>query len=313
MKYAFLTLAAIILSFSAAASISAQGPLKPDPESSLLGRQPAFTSSNNNALGISDTAIDDNNAGVQKALAGDYESAAQHFQAALKQAPNFTRAAVNLGLTYGYLKEYSQAISLLTDLAKSNPDEPDAYAVLGEMQLRTGDTDVAITNLQKALSLNPRDEYALTNLGSCYVDKKQFLEAVKYFDKAIKVNPRSVVPYNNKGTALVNLGRNKEAVGVFQEAMKLDKTKAEVYNNLGVALDAIGKKKEAFQAYLEAVRLRPKWDYAIYNLALSYIEQGNREDAAKQMNTLTALDSELAGKVKEQLYAKYVVNAAKVN
>ena len=314
MKQSLFFVAAVILISSSATLLSAQTPANTHSDSALLGlREPSVITNRSTAAGVPDEAVDLNNTGVRKAIAGDYEGAVRDLQAALKIAPSFSRASVNLGLAYGYLHQYALAITIVKDLTVSSPDFADGHAVLGELQLKSGSIDEAIANLKRGLSLDAKDHYGLTNLGSCYFEKKMYREAIEAFDEAIKVNARFVVPYNNKGTALVKLGKYKEAVSAFSEAIAIDKNTGEAYNNLGVALDHLGKKKEAHQAYVEAVRLRPTWDYALYNLALSYIEQGNKEEATRQMNALAALDSKLADKVKDQLWARYVVNASKIN
>lgn len=314
MKYTFHLLAAIVLLFSTATMISAQASSGTDTDSSMPGLRPPAIISNNNAVSnVPDEANELNTAGVKKALAGDYNGAVRDFQAAIKQAPSFSRASLNLALTFGYLEQYSNGISVLKDLVASDPGFADGHAVLGELLRRNGDIDAALVSLRSALKLNPNDEFALTSLGSCLDEKKMYPEAIEAFEKAIKVSPQYIIPYNNKGTALVKWGRNKEAVAVFRQAISMDKACADIYNNLGVALDNIHKKKEARQAFLEAVRLRPNWDYPRYNLAMSLIEDGDREEAMRQMNALSAIESKLADKVKEQLWAKYIVNASKTN
>jgi Flp pilus assembly protein TadD len=74
----------------------------------------------------------------------------------------------------------------------------------------------------------------------------------------------------------------------------------------------MGKREEAHQALVEAVRLRPDWNYALYNLGLSFIERGDREAAQKQVAALRAVDDKLAARLQESMWRKYIVNVSQV-
>lgn len=85
---------------------------------------------------------------------------------------------------------------------------------------------------------------------------------------------------------------------------------AESYNNLGVVISQTGKKKEAHPAFLKAVELRPDWDYAVYNLAISFLSKSDRASAQKQLNVLEKIDSKFAAMLRDAIWQKYVINVS---
>ena len=62
--------------------------------------------------------------------------------------------------------------------------------------------------------------------------------------------------------------------------------------------------------FLKAVQLRPDWSYAVFNLAVSFIEKGNREAVYRQLAILDKIDAQLAAKLKENLWRKFVTTAS---
>jgi tetratricopeptide (TPR) repeat protein len=316
MKYLRFILSALILTLSMlVSSVTAQIQVKAEYRPpSQNSRQPVtITDLSKLPADFPAKAVELNNAAVQKSVSGKYQEAFADFESARKQFPTCARISINMAINLGYLKQFPEAIAILKELLNSQPNLQDAHATLGGLLLQNGETENAIASLQKAIELDPNDAFALTDLGNCYSDKKMFKEAIKLFDRAIKINPTIAYAYNNKGSALVGLGNYKDAVAAFQKVISLDKNCSEAFNNLGVVLSAQGKKKEAHEAYREAVRLRPNWGVALYNLALSFLDMGDREQASVQMRALSTVDPQLAIKVQDQLWAKYVVNAAKVN
>jgi Flp pilus assembly protein TadD len=61
------------------------------------------------------------------------------------------------------------------------------------------------------------------------------------------------------------------------------------------------------------VRLNPELTIAQYNLAMSYLADGKREEAQKCLEILKKLDAELAHKLQKEFYKNYVVDVGEEN
>lgn len=250
--------------------------------------------------------IDLNNSAVEKGLKGNYQAAADDFRQIIAKAPQVYQAQYNLSRCLIAFGEYTQAIEVLNNVIKNKPDHADAQASIGEAYYEKGMYEEAILYLRRSIELNPLDAVANNNLGTAFYRTKQLGESLKYLNIAVKLEPNYAAAYNNRGVTLYLLGKAKEAIADFKKAILLKSDFAEPYNNLGVAL---GNSDDSHRAFLEAVRLRPDWNNALYNLALSHIERGERDLARTQLDNLSKYDSGLAEKGRTFLWQKYVVNA----
>lgn len=107
-------------------------------------------------------------------------------------------------LAYCYLK-LQDAVHAREAAAKSlglRPDYAPALVILGMLDLETGDTDKAIANLERSLSLNPSDPAANYNLAGAYKQKGDTAREAFYSARYFRTNM-------NPDTALKELNRAK--------------------------------------------------------------------------------------------------------
>ncbi len=92
-----------------------------------------------------------------------------------------------------------------------------------------------------------------------------------------------------------------KAVQAFQEAIKAKPDFAEAYHGAGMSYGAMRKTDLAIENFRQAVRLKPDVPYFHYHLALAYYSEGDKNQAWEEYRTLSSLDPNLAGKLKEML------------
>jgi tetratricopeptide (TPR) repeat protein len=89
-------------------------------------------------------------------LLGEYEGAEKSFRTVYEKNPNETRACFMLARTLSMMgKGLDEALVLLKKTLQALPKYVDAHIELGNVYLRLGDKDQAISAYEKALSLNP--------------------------------------------------------------------------------------------------------------------------------------------------------------
>jgi tetratricopeptide (TPR) repeat protein len=254
-----------------------------------------------------------NRLGVQKALVEkDYQQAIEFFTKAVEAAPDCFRCKFNLGRSFLIVEKYDDAIKIFNELVVVNPNSSDLYASLGETYNTKGLYDQSLSYFRQSLKLNPNDPVTLSNYAISLSMLGKYGEALENLDKSIKLHPDFVEALSNKGYALFQLGRPKDALETLKKAEKLNPNIAQVHNNLGVVLDQMGKKKEAKTHYEKAVELKSDYGEAICNLALTNLEEGNRDAAYRQLKTLEKIDFKLAEQLRGVIWGKYVVDASKV-
>jgi cytochrome c-type biogenesis protein CcmH/NrfG len=140
--------------------------------------------------------------------------------------------------------EQASRILTLEKAVSQNPENLAAWTQLGNVYFDTGQFKNAIKAYGKSLSLQPNNADVLTDLGVMYRRNGQPEKAVEAFDKAIQVNPRHEVSRFNKGIVLMHdLRDSKGALEAWSELVKMNPM-AKAPNGLPIR-DMIGKLKKS--------------------------------------------------------------------
>lgn len=194
-----------------------------------------------------------------------------------------------------------------------DPDNGNALHVLGVVAIRSGNVDLAIDSLEKALAagasraavhnhlgvalasaerfeqsleslrraidLDPRLADAHYNLANVLQSLHQPDEAVAHYRRALEITPHAPQIRFNLANALRDLERPDEAVAEYRQALRLRPTYVKAHNNLGNVLRKQRKLDEAEAALREAIRLRPNYAEGHHNLGLVLGLKGQRAEA----------------------------------
>lgn len=190
-----------------------------------------------------------------------------------------------------------EAISLLSELARSNPDRADIWMALGDIYRReqrygeaaeaydraiaTFESDApgqwavyyargiaherlkqwekAEADFRKALELNPDQPSVLNYLGYSYLERKEnYEEALQMIQKAVEQRPDNGAIVDSLGWALFRLGRYEEAVEQMERAVELMPVDPVVNDHLGDVYWAVGRKREAEFQWKRALSFGPE-------------------------------------------------------
>ncbi|MFC1816388.1 fused MFS/spermidine synthase [Thermodesulfobacteriota bacterium] len=171
-----------------------------------------------------------------------------------------------------------QAVKIQQHLA-IDPEDAEAYSLLGVALIKLGKTEEAILAWQRAVAINPFDFEMNNNLGLAFAELGNVKQAIHYYNEALHIRPNRSWTHNDMGVALIQLGRFEDAISHFSEALRFTPDNVEVHNNLGAALARQGKVKEAIRHFSEVLRLKPDDVEAHYNKGLSLTELGNVKQA----------------------------------
>ena len=80
----------------------------------------------------------------------------------------------------------------------------------------------AISDLNRAIQLNPKNATAYTNRGITYSKLKQRRRAISDFTKAIELNPNNPKPYAARGVLFASIGKFEEARNNMRRAIELN-------------------------------------------------------------------------------------------
>jgi len=112
---------------------------------------------------------------------------------ALQLQPDLPEAHLALGFSYYYGdNNYEAALKQFEIAQRGLPNDADGYLALGAIQRRQGKWAESTANLEKAVSLNPKDSWPLQNLAFNYQMLRNFDAANKTIDRGLNMNPNGV-------------------------------------------------------------------------------------------------------------------------
>ncbi|MFH1452368.1 MAG: tetratricopeptide repeat protein [Armatimonadota bacterium] len=187
-----------------------------------------------------------------------------------------------------------KAISELQKAIKINPNYIEARRKLGELYNDENLTEQAIEEFKRVLSVKVKYTYAdvHNNLGVAYEKAQLYELAERSYKQAIKINPRYGKAHFNLGNLYSDIGQNFKAVKEYKKAIKSGFTNSLCYNNLAISMIMENKKKEAEKILKVLVNDYPDYISARRNLANLYIEMKKNDSAREQIEVILKMDPE---------------------
>ena len=112
---------------------------------------------------------------------------------ALQLQPDLPEAHLALGFSYYYGdNDYDAALREFEIAQRGLPNESEVYVAIGAIQRRQGKWAESTANLEKSVSLNPKDTWPLQQVTFNYAMQRNFEAANKTIDRALKLNPNGM-------------------------------------------------------------------------------------------------------------------------
>ena len=190
--------------------------------------------------------------------------------------------------------------------------EEQKYIDLGKDEYNKGNYDAALYLFNKAIALNPDNEYLYNDRGLCYVVLGDIDNAISDFSKAIELKSDFLEAYYNRGLAYFGGGKWKraldneegnKAIADFTKVIELDPEYVEAYNNRGLVYseyihyyykpfdsEIIDKYNNALADFDKVLELDPTYVLAHAGKGNVYYRYGDSDNATTEFNI--ALESE---------------------
>lgn len=175
----------------------------------------------------------------------------------------------------------------------ADPNRASCYQLRGYLHYLRGEAELALNDLNQAVTLNPRDLYSYETQGYVYL----FLydgpaEALTAFEQALAIDPTRAQAHANVCAAHNNLGQNEQALAACQQCQTLDPNLALCYEMVAYTYRHMGDEAAAEQNWRKATELDPNNSYPFMELAWIGIWNGNYEQALVDINRALELDPE---------------------
>ena len=170
------------------------------------------------------------------------------------------------------------------------PAGTDAY-VSAVKNLKAGNDDAAVADLEAALTVNPGLQMARMTLGELYMKRQSYEKAVPQFQAATEMDPYTLKNFYNLGLSLQVINRLQESGKAYARAIDLDPNDFKSNMNLGLVYFALGQMDPAIRYIEKATRVEPGNVKAWSNLGVAYDAAGNAVLAEASYRKALELDS----------------------
>ncbi len=167
------------------------------------------------------------------------------FNEALRLRPEYAEAHNNIGLVLAQNGDDEKASNEFREAVRIRPDYADAHANLGAVLLLS-DAEQAISELEKAISIDPTLIKAQFNLAEAYGNSPSHgtPKQIEQLRKIISIAPDFARAHLALGKAMLHEAKVNEAIVELRDATRLDPTSGEAHYQLGLALARSGQQQE---------------------------------------------------------------------
>jgi arylsulfatase A-like enzyme/Flp pilus assembly protein TadD len=224
--------------------------------------------------------------GVAQFQQGDFPGAEQTIRGVIAASPTFILAYTHLASMLKEQGKPQEAVQVLEQGLKQNPDNSSLMAKLGIVLADSGQWRRAIPILEQCVAREDIDPEKFNFLGIAYYQGGDFPRALKNYARALELDRNNASVYSNIGgvyLALFSGSRRTqdlaEAERNFKKALEIDPRLFSAWNGLGIISKKAGRNAEAIVHWRKALEINPDFDLALINLGITLLEEGLATEA----------------------------------
>jgi len=180
-------------------------------------------------------------------------------------------------------ERYEEAVPVLEQVVKQEPNTPSAYLQLGRSYMALKDYQKAVTPLRNLVEKKPEDAFAHYEFGCALVKTGHWDEAAPHFEAAVSQMSGSSMMHFYLALVYERTSRSTEALAEFQSALHLDPKHFPANLLLGRMLVMQQKATDALPYLLKAIELRPDAIDPHRFLADAYTQLGQEANASREL------------------------------
>jgi len=162
------------------------------------------------------------------------------------------------GLAYHAKRDLANALANYSEAIRRDPDKFSwPYNNRGNVYLEQvpPEPDIAISNYNTALKIDPQLASALNNRGNAYKLKGDYDAAILDYNRAIAINKDYAFPHNGLGGAYYEKGDIRQAIVSYNEAIRINHNYIEAWISRGFAYFVAKDFKSAIEDLSEAIKI----------------------------------------------------------
>jgi tetratricopeptide (TPR) repeat protein len=165
-------------------------------------------------------AVKEYDKGKELEAKGDQDSAIQHYQAALKLAPDYYPAHNNLGALYMNKSDFKDAEEQFRASIRLDQNEAQAYFNLSNVLMLTDRLDESQTILSSGLQHRPDSAYGHFLQGCLYTRTGKLPDAENSLQQALQLDAKMPQAYLQLVNVYLKENRRQDAIGKLQAFLK---------------------------------------------------------------------------------------------
>ncbi|HKA17894.1 MAG TPA: tetratricopeptide repeat protein [Blastocatellia bacterium] len=201
----------------------------------------------------------------------DWKTAESEYREALRLAPDWAEALVNLGIVCNRQGKTDEALAAFNRAAEINPRLVGAQLNIAITHFRTKRFREAEIPLRRALTIEPENKQALGLLVLTLFALEQYNEVTELGERVLKANATDAPTLEVTGRAYLKLRRYSDAVRLLETCSRLNPQNAEILMLLGEARDNAGDTEGALRDFRTALSVGGSSPPAELHFALGYV------------------------------------------
>jgi predicted O-linked N-acetylglucosamine transferase (SPINDLY family)/ADP-heptose:LPS heptosyltransferase/glycosyltransferase involved in cell wall biosynthesis len=169
----------------------------------------------------------------------------------------------------------TEAETIYRRILQLQPYHFSSLHMMGVLSVQAKKLETGISWLEKALTSEPDNSEAHSNLGNVLSEVGKYDDAISHYERAIALNPKLTDAYYNLGLVNSLQGNLDQAISYYQRTIDICPTYAQAHNNLGTLLQKQGQFERAKYFYQQAIAINPNHAEAKYNLSMLLLLLGN--------------------------------------
>jgi tetratricopeptide (TPR) repeat protein len=166
------------------------------------------------------------------------------FQAAAKAAPAEPNVHFGLGYLYWKSHRYAEAKQEFQSELSNDPKHAQAWAYLGDIEMKNNNPEGALTLLQKSIQLKSDLRIAQVDRGRILTEQKRYDEAIAAFRRAIELDPEESDAHYRLGRVYQLIGKIPDSQKEFAKVSEIhDKSDEDMVRKMSAAPPALSEEK----------------------------------------------------------------------
>lgn len=191
---------------------------------------------------------------------GDFKKRVLYLNKALELDKGNDSIIIDLAKTYEQAGKKNKALAIYKSAAGTAKDREILIPVI-EDALNNKKYKDAETILKRYVSYYPKDKNAYAQLGMIMGKLGDTKAQITYYEKAVELSPNDALLFYNLGTAYEKAGKSKDALGAFKKVMKIKRSDKDSLRRAAYLSQKLGNYQDSYSFYRALIKIDNALEY----------------------------------------------------